>query len=439
MRQTLINNFIRISKIPRESGHEEKIANFFVDIAKKNNLYSFKDENNNVLIKKRGNISSQPLALQAHLDMVCVKTKDSKHNFETDGINVEINNDIVTAKDTSLEADQGVGLAIMLTIMEAKNLNHPDLEFLLTTEEETTFNGVVTFPYSKVKSRHLINLDNDKDNTVLVASAGDICNEYILRGELLQNNLPAHKILIADFPSGNSGINISLSEKNAITTMAKLLKNKEIFLKSIKGGTNENDIASSCEVIINTNLPIESLFKKQNAEITKINNNISFSKEDTQNILNQILALKCGFLSSNTSANLGVINTINNEVKITYLLRSIEEQELKDNNKEINKLTYKFNVINKYQDSIWPKNHESLLLNKYKEVYYNEYSVYPKEEISHGGLECSSINKRISNLDIISIGSNLKNIHTVDETTYISSWLKTYKLLINLLEVLYKN
>ena len=176
MRETLISNFLRISKIPRESGKEDKIANFFIDVAKENNLLYFKDDNNNVLIKKKGNINSSPVALQSHLDMVCIKKEDSKHNFETEGINVVLSDDKVTAKDTTLGADQGVGLAIMLTIMENKSLKHPDLEFLFTTEEETTFNGAVTFPYDKVTSKRLINLDNSKDDSVFIGSDGDICN-----------------------------------------------------------------------------------------------------------------------------------------------------------------------------------------------------------------------------------------------------------------------
>ena len=159
MKETLINNFLRISKIPRESGHEEKIAEFFVNVAKKNNLHYFKDKYNNVLIKKKGSIDSEPIALQAHLDMVCVKSKDSKHDFSKDGIEVIVDGDEVTAKDTSLGADQGVGLAMMLTIIENKDLKYPDLEFLFTTEEETTFNGAVTFPYSKVESKRIINFN----------------------------------------------------------------------------------------------------------------------------------------------------------------------------------------------------------------------------------------------------------------------------------------
>lgn len=286
IKEKLINNFLKISKIPRSSGCEYKIANFFVDIAKKNHLYYFKDENNNVLIKKKGNINSKPIALQAHLDMVCVKTKDSNHNFETDGIEVIIDNDIVTAKDTSLGADQGIGLSMMLTIMEDKTLKHPDLEFIFTTEEETTFNGVVNFPYSKLKSKRLINLDNSKDNTVIIGADGDICNQYIYNGKLIENNLPSYKILIDDFPGGNSGDNIEFSNNNAITTMAKLLNNKDVFIKSISGGTSENDIATFCEVIINTDINVDEIFSKVNSKIELINNNQTFSKEDTNNIIN---------------------------------------------------------------------------------------------------------------------------------------------------------
>lgn len=254
MRETLINNFLRISKIPRESWHEEKIANFFVNVAKEKNLYYFKDENNNVLIKKKGNINSKPIALQAHLDMVCVKSKESSHDFEKDEIEVIIDGDKVTAKDTSLGADQGVGLSMMLTIIEDNNLKHPDLEFLFTTEEETTFNGAVNFPYSQIESKRLINLDNSKDNSIFIGADGDVCNEYIYNGKLIENDLPSYKILIDGFPGGNSGEDVNLSENNTITTMAKLLKDKDVFIKSIDGGTSENDLATFCEVVIQTSM-----------------------------------------------------------------------------------------------------------------------------------------------------------------------------------------
>lgn len=436
MRKTLINNFLRIAKIPRESGHEEKIANFFVNVAKENNLYYFKDENNNVLIKKKGNINSSPIALQAHLDMVCVKSKDSNHDFEKDEIEVIIDGDKVMAKDTSLGADQGVGLAMMLTIIEDKSLRHPDLEFLFTTEEETTFNGAVAFPYDKVKSKRLINLDYDKDNVVVNGSDGDILNEYSVKGKIIENNLPSYKVLIDSFPGGNSGENIELSSNNAITTMARILKDKDILLKSINGGTFENDLAPYCEVIINTNLDVEKIFQDLASKIEKVDNKYCFSREDTRNIINEILDLKCGYISDTASGNLGVIRTKDNEVKIYYIVRSIDEVELEEVSNKSKVLNNNFQASEIYRDSIWKVNKESELFNKYKNLYFSEFGKYPKEEIGHGGTECSSIKKRIDELDIISIGSNMENIHTTEETTYISSWLKTFDLLIKFIESL---
>lgn len=437
MRETLINNFLRISKIPRESGHEEIIADFFVNVAKENNLYYFKDENNNVLIKKKGNIDSKPIALQAHLDMVCVKSKESKHNFETDGIEVLIDGDKVTAKDTTLGADQGVGLAILLTIMENNNLKHPNLEFILTVEEETTFKGAVTFPYNKVESKRLINLDYAKDDAVVNGSDGDILNEYTIRGKITENNLPSYRILIDNFPGGNSGENIELSSENAITTMAMILKDKDILLKSINGGTFENDLATSCEVIINTDLDVGKIFKDLTSKIEKVDNNYCFSKEDTRNIINEILDLKCGYISNNNaSGNLGVIRTEDNEVQIYYIVRSIDENELEEISNESKELNNNFQVNEIYRDSVWKINTESNLLNKYKDLYFSEFNEYPKEEVGHGGTECSSINKRIDGLDIISIGANIEIIHTIEEKTYISSWIKTFNVLIKFIESL---
>ena len=130
MKDILINNFLRISKIPRMSGNEKQISDFFVEVAKNNNLEYYQDENNNLLIKKKGNITGDTIAFQAHLDMVCVKKESSSHDFNRDGIDVVINGDEVTSKDTSLGADQGVGLALMLTLIEDNTLDHPDLEFL---------------------------------------------------------------------------------------------------------------------------------------------------------------------------------------------------------------------------------------------------------------------------------------------------------------------
>lgn len=434
MKDTLINNFLRISKIPRMSGNEKQISDFFVEVAKNNNLEYYQDENNNLLIKKKGNITGDSIALQAHLDMVCVKKEGSSHDFYTAGIDVVINGDEVTAKDTSLGADQGVGLALMLTLIEDKKLTHPDLEFLFTIEEETTFKGAVTFPYNKVTSKKMINLDYCMDNAIVVASAGDKADEYIYEGKLSKKNLNSYKLTIKGLSGGNSGENIDASEHNAIITLINSLLDKDMYIKSINGGTFENDIATNCEIVLQSNLDLISEFSNSHVTVERIDNDESFSLKDTKNIINQILELKSGFISKTASGNLGMIKTIDNKVVITYLYRSTNEEELNSFYDNINNEKYNFRINKLYDDRIWKLNKDSYMFNKYKEIYNNLFHDNPIEIIAQGGLEIASIQKRIDGLDIISIGANMKNIHTVDEITYISSWEKLYNIIINLLK-----
>lgn len=434
MKDTLINNFLRISKIPRMSGNEKQISDFFVEVAKNNNLEYYQDENNNLLIKKKGNITGDTIALQAHLDMVCVKKEGRSHNFNTDGIDVVINGDEVTARDTSLGADQGVGLALMLTLIEDKKLTHPDLEFLFTVEEETTFKGAITFPYDKVTSKKMINLDYCMDNAIVVASAGDKVDEYIYEGKLSKKNLNSYKLTIKDLSGGNSGENIEASGHNAIITLINSLLEKDIYIKSINGGTFENDVATNCEIVLQSDLDLISGFRNSSIKVEKIDDDESFSLEDTKNLINQILELKSGFISKTASGNLGMIKTLDNKVVITYLYRSTNEEELNSFYDNINNEKYNF-IINKlYADRIWKLSKDSYMLNKYKEIYNNLFHANPIEIIAQGGLEIASIQKRIDGLDIISIGANMKNIHTIDEITYISSWEKLYDIIINLLK-----
>ena len=433
MKEKLIENFLRISSIPRMTGNEKEISNFFVEVAKKNNLEYYQDEDYNVLIKKKGNIEGTPIILQAHFDMVCVKTKDSKHDFNCEGIEVIIEGDKLTAKDTSLGADQGVGLAMMLTIIEDNTISHPDLEFLFTVEEETTFKGVVDFDYDKLNGKELINLDNSSDDTVFIGASGDIVNEYLYKLNLTEKDIPSYKVTLDGFKEGNSGENIEESKDNAIVSMARVLKDKDIYIKSITGGRFENDLASSCEVIIQTNLDINNIFNT-NVKIESIDNKSSLSLEESKDIVNEILSLESGYLSDRSSANLGIVETTNDLIRIVYLIRSDNLEELENISNKTKELNYNFEFNNMYTDPIWNPDKDSELLKKYNKAYFNLYNEYPKQIICQGSIESASIMNRVNNLDTISIGANMNNIHSVNETTYISSWIKIYKVLLELLK-----
>lgn len=442
--------FYKISQIPRESGKEKKFADFLEMFAKENNLEYYRDKSNNVLIKKYGNKeNNEPIILQAHIDMVCVKKENSNHNFDTDLIEIIKNDDVISAKDTSLGADQGIGLAIMLLILESSKIKHPDLECLFTTEEETTFNGVVSFDYSKLNGKRLINLDHCKDNSIVIGCDADICNKYIFKGKQIGNNMPSYKIRICNVKGGNSGIEIERSNKSAIIIMAKIIqklqKEDDVLICDISGGQSEGDIATSCECIIKTR--IESIENKigeslleGDIQIEKTQNEISFSIEDSKKIINEIINLKQGLVEDKnnkiTSGNIGTIQIIQDKVIIIGILRSIEEKELQKQNTENHFISSNndFEVEQIYQDSAWIPNMKSKLKEDYKNIYYKVNREYPDFEITHGGLECSCIAKRITGVDMISIGSIIENFHTVNEKMYISSCEKTIKTLLTYLE-----
>lgn len=444
--------FYKISQIPRESGKEKKFADFLEKFAKENNLECYRDKSNNILIKKQGNKeNNEPVILQAHIDMVCVKKENSNHNFDIDPIEIIKNGDVILARDTSLGADQGIGLAIMLLILESNKIKHPDLECLFTTEEETTFNGAVSFDYSKLNGKRLINLDHCKDNSIVIGCDADICNKYIFEGKQIINSIPSYKIRVCNVKGGNSGIEIERSNKSAIMIMAKIIqelqKEDDVFICEISGGKSEVDIAISCECIIKTRIKnienrIEEKLLEDNIQIqvNKTQNEFSFLLEDSKKIINEIINLKQGLVVTKnniiTSGNIGIIETEKNKVNITGILRSIEEKDLQKQNKENYIISKKNDFIVKeiYEDSAWIPNINSKLRDNYKDVYYEVNSEYPNFEIAHGGLECSCITKRMTEIDMISIGSIIENFHTVNEKMYVSSCEKTIKTLLAYLE-----
>ena len=453
----IINRFLelfyKISQIPRESSKEKKFADFLEIFAKENNLEYYRDKSNNVLIKKHGNKeNNEPVILQAHIDMVCVKGENSNHNFDIDPIEIIKNGDVISARDTSLGADQGIGLAMMLLILESSKIKHPDLECLFTTEEETTFNGAVSFDYSKLNGKRLINLDHCKDNSIVIGCDADICNKYIFEGKLITSSIPSYKIKISNVKGGNSGIEIDeRSNKSAIILMAKILQKLQIvddvLIYEISGGKSEGDIATSCECIIKTKIKdienkVKENFQEDNIQIqvNKTLMDLSFSVEDSKKIIKEIIKLKQGLVETKdniiTSGNIGIIETKKNKVIITGILRSIEEKELQKQNRENYSISKKndFVVEEIYQDSAWIPNINSKLKEDYKNIYYKVNGDYPDFEITHGGLECSCISKRMKGLDIISIGSIIEDFHTVNEKMYISSCEKTITTLLAYLE-----
>lgn len=297
----------------------------------------------------------------------------------------------------------------------------------------------------------MINLDHCKDDSVVIGCDADICNKYIFKGECITSDIPSYKINISNVKGGNSGIEIERSSESAIIIMAKLLQElqieEDLLIYQISGGKSEGDIATSCECIIKTKIKnLENKIKENLSEknieiqIDKLINDLSFSLEDSKKIINEIINLKQGLITTKnniiTSGNIGIIETAQNKVIITGILRSIEETDLQKQNAENHIISKNNDFIVKeiYQDSAWIPNMKSKLKENYSNSYCKVNGEYPNFEITHGGLECSCIAKRISGLDMISIGSIIEDFHTINEKMYVSSCEKTIKTLFAFLE-----
>ncbi|MGN1013496.1 MAG: M28 family peptidase [Clostridia bacterium] len=252
----LIHFFKEISKVPRNSKKEEKIAAYLCEFAQKRNLWYRVDESNNVIIKKKaskGYEDKKTILFQAHTDMVCEKTKDSTHNFNSDPIEIIETTKILTAKDTTLGADDGIGVAYLLLLLDDEDIPHPNIECLFTTQEEIGMYGARDFNYSDIEASYLINLDGEEENTAIVGCAGGVSVHYIKELKLENESKEVYKLIISGLFGGHSGVDIDKNRINSNYLASKILINiEDVRLISFIGGNKDNAIANNTEVIFST-------------------------------------------------------------------------------------------------------------------------------------------------------------------------------------------
>ena len=223
--EKLLYWFKEISKVPRNSCHEEKIAEFLCDFAKQRNLEYRKDTLYNVLIKKKasnGFEGKEAIILQAHTDMVCEKTSNSLHNFDNDAIEIIETEEIYTAKDTTLGADDGIGVATLLLMLDDEEISHPDIYCLFTTQEEIGMDGAKEFDYSGIDAKYLINVDGEEENTAIVGCAGGVRLCYEKDLELIENKDNIYSIKVSGLHGGHSGVDINKNRINSNWLVAQI-------------------------------------------------------------------------------------------------------------------------------------------------------------------------------------------------------------------------
>lgn len=456
--------FEELSKIPHGSGNTKKISDFCVDFAKARNLWVYQDELNNVIIKKNasaGYENREPIILQGHLDMVCEKDPDCNIDFEEDGLELFIDGDLIGAKGTTLGGDDGIAVAMVLSILDDNTLSHPPIEAVFTVDEETGMFGAAGLDVSYLSSKTLINIDSEDEGVFTVSCAGGARCCIRLKSEYEEVLKTSYKINVSGLIGGHSGVEINRGRLNANAVMSKLIaflsERLSIEFVSIDGGSKDNVITRECEAVItsdNSFSDLENVIKEFEKSIyAESDPNLKIliapfekvkASKNSDNIIKLLSNLLQGVIKMSedianlpeTSLNLGVCSTTENEVKFTYSVRSCK-------NSERDKLLTKLKEIAlssgaEFSQSgvypAWEYRKESQLRDVMIDVFKQMYKKEPIVEAIHAGLECGLFCDKIENLDAVSFGPNLYDIHTSRERMSISSVNRCYDMLLQVLK-----
>ncbi len=466
-------NFDALTQVPRPSGHLEKVQQFLLDFAKKAGVEAYKDEAENIVMRKPatpGMENRKTVIIQAHMDMVPQKEMSSNHNFETDPIQTYIDGDWVKAKGTTLGADDGLGVAAIMAVMEATDLKHGPIEALITADEETGMFGANALPANKLKGEILLNLDTEQEGEMIIGSAGGIDITATLSYKEVESEKDdiAVKVTVKGLKGGHSGLEIGEGRGNANKMLVRIIReaiaDDEAQLACWHGGNMRNAIPFEAEAVIT--LPKENKddllalaadYKEIfNEEYKGIENDIDVTVEDValpatvvpqeiqDNLVDAIYAAHNGvwrYIPSipnivETSSNLAIIDIADGEASIQILARSSSESK-KD---EIaTSLESCFNMAGMKVEfggayGGWDPNTDSELIKVMRKIYKDLFNEEPTVQVVHAGLECSIILSKYPVLDICSFGPTLLSPHTPNERAFWPSVPKFWALLTKTLE-----
>ena len=461
-------NFDALTQVPRPSGHLEKVQQFLLDFAAKVGVEAFKDSAGNIVMRKSasaGMENRKGVILQAHMDMVPQKSKDSTHDFVNDPIETYIDGEWVKAKNTTLGADDGIGVAAIMAVMEDESLVQGHIEAVITADEETGMYGANDLPEGELNGDILLNLDSETWGKFVIGSAGGIDITACLGYKEVETD-PADKALkisLKGLKGGHSGLEIHEGRGNANKLMARFVKDAieecDARLATWHGGNMRNAIPFECESVITVPEENVEAVKEMVAEYKAIFENeykgiesgIIFNAEDVElpvnevpeeiqdNLINAIYGCHNGVLRMipaipsvvETSSNLAIISIEGGEASIKILARSSSEtmKEYISNTLQscFSMAGMKVTMSGSYGG--WDPNTDSEILKLLEKEYRELFSAEAVEQVDHAGLECSIILGKYPHLDVVSLGPTLRSPHTTSERCFIPTVEPFWKLL----------
>lgn len=466
--------FEEICKIPHGSGNTKQLSDFLVDFAKEHGFNYVQDELNNVVIYKPGTAgyeNSPAVIIQGHMDMVCEKRPDVQHDFTKDGLNISVKDGYITANGTTLGGDDGIAVAYGLALLDSTDIPHPPLEVLITVDEEIGLLGAVGLDCSVLKGRRFINLDSEAEGSLWISCAGGLSGVSHIPVQRVEGQGEKLQIKVCGLMGGHSGAEIDKNRANANKLMARFLyslkKKTDYAVITLAGGQKDNAITRECEAELLVSPEDKEAVKTLAAELqgqlreeyTGSDENISIEiaelGETSVQVLHPTSQEKVLFYLMNvpfgiqkmsgtisglveTSSNIGILKLEEEELFASSSVRSSVDAACTALSEKLEYLTEflggEYEVLGAYP--AWEYRKESPLRDKMVAVYEEMYGKKPEVVAIHAGLECGLFYKKMEGLDCVSLGPDMKDIHTSEEVLSIASTERVWKYLVKVLETL---
>ena len=459
--KSVFDFFVEFSKVPRGSTHTSAIADYLVDFAKARGLTHRRDEHDNVIIKKpatAGYENRPTVILQGHTDMVLAENEECRIDLLTDGLELYVDGDFLRARGTTLGGDDGVAMAYALALLDSSDIPHPAIEAVFTSDEEIGLLGAVGLDTSDLEGRLMLNIDSDAEGIFTVGCAGGMRVDIGLPVNRSVKSEGAYKLTVSGFKGGHSGVEIDKGRRNAIKALAMGLSMVEdICIASMSGGNADNAIPRSAECVFFAgdvqSVNFEKVLKAEFGEIegdmvvdfARIPGDfLSCDEESSRTILSLINECPSGVIRMmedieglvETSLNLGILNMKDDKMEISFSVRSAVGKEKNALAERLHEIAdahgASYGMHGDYP--AWEYRKESHLRDVMCETYRDMYGKEPVVMTIHAGLECGIFSDKMEGLDCVSIGPDNFDIHTTEERLSISSTVRVWEYLLEVLK-----
>jgi len=463
--------FEKLCSIPHGSGNTKQISDYIVSFAKEHNIRYVQDALNNVLLFGEGTCGMEdhePVIIQGHIDMVCVKDANCSIDLDRDGLDITHDGEWIFANGTTLGGDDGIAVAYAMALLADKSIPHPPLEIVLTVDEETGMYGAVDIDLSQLKGRRMLNIDCEDEGVFTVSCAGGALAVMTLPISRRAVYGPCVKLTVEGLQGGHSGAEIHKNRANANKVMGEFLSRVQalmpVCITKLQGGAKSNAIPNYCEAtLVALGMYIERInevaaqlqqevreqYDEPNAiirgdDVDALGGN-ALTTESSAKVIALLNAAPNGIEAWSkdidglvqTSLNLGVV-TLDDELSLAWATRSSVNAERDGLSKKLQEIAdfHGANLSVSGEYPAWEYKKDSPLRDTMVKTYTNMYGKSPQVQAIHAGLECGLLSEKLPGLDCVSIGPDMQDIHTSRERLHIASSRRTWEFILEVLKAL---